>query len=141
MGMPTYDIIGITSHGLFWTVVEVNVALIACCLPTLRPVLSMAALRTLFASFVQSRGSVLNSRKSTHNASRHGRSSASAHTNGNRSRAVSDTGSDISLVDMVRKLGGMYVTREVHVVRDSENDVAVNEKRYIGSGVRGDAIV
>jgi hypothetical protein len=42
MGMPTYDIIGITSHGLFWTVVETHVALIACCLPTLRTLFSKA---------------------------------------------------------------------------------------------------
>jgi hypothetical protein len=51
MGMPTYDIIGITSHGLFWTMVETNVALIAFCLPTLRPILSIAALGTAITSF------------------------------------------------------------------------------------------
>ncbi|KAH3910065.1 hypothetical protein HBI56_127970 [Parastagonospora nodorum] len=51
MGMPIYDIVGITSHGLFWTVVEVNVALIACCLPTLRPILSTVAVVTVTAFF------------------------------------------------------------------------------------------
>jgi hypothetical protein len=50
MGMPTHDIVGITSHGLFWTVVEVNVALVACCLPTMRPILSMRAFRTVYGS-------------------------------------------------------------------------------------------
>ena len=28
MGMPTYDIMGITSHGLFWTVVEFAMVLL-----------------------------------------------------------------------------------------------------------------
>ena len=66
MGMPIYDIVGITSHGLFWTVVEVNVALIACCLPTLRPILSMSAVVTLtafFGSIFKACGCVSGSRK------------------------------------------------------------------------------
>jgi hypothetical protein len=54
MGMPTYDIIGITSHGLFWTVVETHVALIACCLPTLRTLFSKARFSTsLFSKSVR----------------------------------------------------------------------------------------
>jgi ABC-type polysaccharide/polyol phosphate export permease len=64
MGMPTYDIIGIISHCLFWTMVETKVALIACCLPTLRPILSLVAFGTAiasFGSFLQDLGSALGS--------------------------------------------------------------------------------
>ncbi|OJD35321.1 plasma membrane protein pth11-like protein [Diplodia corticola] len=43
MGMPPYDILGITSAGIFWTVVETNVALIACCLPILHSLVKPTA--------------------------------------------------------------------------------------------------
>jgi hypothetical protein len=56
MGMPSHDIVGITSHGLFWTVVEVNIALIACCLPTMRPIMSMRAFRNVFGSRLRADG-------------------------------------------------------------------------------------
>lgn len=133
MGMPTYDIIGITSHGLFWTMVETNVALIACCLPTLRPILSMAAFGTAiasFGSFLQGLGSALGStRTRTQN-------SAASHSTGKFSKLsvslgsvwqnqnskneiieISRNTSDVSLMD-VSKGSAVRVTRETRVTRE-----------------------
>ncbi|KAF2091928.1 hypothetical protein K490DRAFT_31211 [Saccharata proteae CBS 121410] len=50
MGLPIYDIQGISSAALFWTMVETGVAVIASCLPTLRPVLSVTAFSNVLSS-------------------------------------------------------------------------------------------
>lgn len=155
MGMPTYDIIGITSHGFFWGLVEVNVALIACCLPTLRPILSMAAFGTLlasFGSFLQAMGSAMGSSKSvTKNSSANSSGKFSKMSHGTigsgkpRSKErQSDTDSDISLVDIERKAGEVHVAREVHVVHDpycAEFNMDPDEKRYLGNSAHGHADV
>lgn len=36
MGLPTYDVLGIVSAEVFWTMIECTVALIAVCLPAIR---------------------------------------------------------------------------------------------------------
>ncbi|KAL3418483.1 hypothetical protein PVAG01_10199 [Phlyctema vagabunda] len=66
MGMPPYDIIGITSAGLYWTIIEVNVALISCCLPTLHAIFTLANLGSALTNLgrhISSLGSALSSEK------------------------------------------------------------------------------
>lgn len=48
MGLPSYDVVGIISAELFWTMIETGVAVIAACLPTLRP---LSFLSTFGATF------------------------------------------------------------------------------------------
>ncbi|KAH3966488.1 hypothetical protein HBH70_183480 [Parastagonospora nodorum] len=107
MGMPTYDIIGITSHGLFWTMVETNIALIACCLPTLRPILSLAAFGTALASLgslLQGLGSALGSTRSrtTQNSS-----SSSKFSKFSKSVSLGSRGSSSAGKKEVSEIGSM----------------------------------
>ncbi|EUC46253.1 hypothetical protein COCMIDRAFT_36086 [Bipolaris oryzae ATCC 44560] len=127
MGMPTYDIIGITSHGLFWTVVETNVALIACCLLKMRPVFSISGLGSLMVSIgclLQKVGSSVGTRNSKSATSGSGKfskiSAATVLTIGSTPRVRVDhyrsaenyrTGSDISLVEMGNKVETAAVER------------------------------
>jgi hypothetical protein len=131
--MPTYDIIGITSHGLFWTMVETNVALIACCLPTLRPILSMAAFGTAIASlgsFLQGLGSALGSTRtrtqnssashSTGKFSKLSISSGSVWQSQNSKAGIAEISrraSDVSLVEM-GKADAVRVTRVMRATRE-----------------------
>jgi hypothetical protein len=129
MGMPTYDIIGITSHGLFWTMVETNVALIAFCLPTLRPILSMAALGTAIAPlgrFFQGLGSGLGSMRSQTrhfpNSYSTGRSSKlrtslhGAWRSRNSNDAITQLSGNGSKTDLIEMDQGHAVNLERHVV-------------------------
>lgn len=107
MGMPTYDIIGITSHGLFWTMVETNIALIACCLPTLRPILSLAAFGTAIASLgslLQGLGSALGSTRArtTQNSS-----SSSKFSKFSKSVSLGSRGSSAAGKKGVSEIGSM----------------------------------
>jgi hypothetical protein len=127
MGMPTYDIIGITSHGLFWTMVETNVALIAVCLPTLRPILSMSALGNAISSFdclLRGLGSALGSTRSRTQDSPNSRHTGKANKLGaslhsawrsrnskNEITEISRSASKISLVEMGQG-NGVKVTRQ-----------------------------
>lgn len=117
MGMPTYDITGITSHGLFWTVVETNVALIACCLPRIRPMFSISGVGSLMVSmgsFLQKVGSSMGTHNSKSTNSGSGQFSkipvatigSTPHSRANyyRSAEKNPTGSDISLIEMGNKV-------------------------------------
>lgn len=44
LGLPTYDILGIVSAEVFWTMVESTIALIAVCLPAVRKAVAKSAL-------------------------------------------------------------------------------------------------
>lgn len=44
MGYPVYDVVGIVSAEMFWTMVESTVALMAICLPTLKKVFKLSNL-------------------------------------------------------------------------------------------------
>lgn len=165
MGMPTYDIIGITSHGLFWTMIETNVALVACCLPCLRPILSIAAFGTFissFGSFLQDVGSALGSSKLQRqelSSSQSTRELGEDQNPWSRVRAIvlskgSDlkthrSASDASLVEM-RSLNTAVVPRERTATREKsktpdpydiyETDLGVdaNERRRWTLGLDGD---
>ncbi|KAH7094515.1 hypothetical protein FB567DRAFT_556105 [Paraphoma chrysanthemicola] len=152
LGMPTYDIIGITSHGLFWTMVETNIALIACCLPTLRPILSMAAFGTVIASlgsFLQAVGSMLGSQKDTsYGSSGTGKfSKMSTVTIGSAKpsikrfdRETGDSASDISLVEIEKKVAHVQVAQEVVVSHDNAFDLELDERKYLGNSVRATVV-
>lgn len=65
LGLPTYDVVGIVSAEMFWTVIETNVALISICLPSVRSFLGLAissnwirlsSLGRFYRSYVSSRG-------------------------------------------------------------------------------------
>jgi len=142
MGMPPYDIIGITSHGIFWTIVETNVALIACCLPALRPIFKVAA----FGSVLSSLGSMLQIAGSKMGSQ--GASQATGNSSGKFSKisvasagsarpsgkgqyeraVVSRAESDISLVEMQKK-GEVHVTPDPYAVFDMEP-----EERTLNNG-------
>jgi hypothetical protein len=139
MGMPPYDIVGITSHGLFWTVVETNVALIACCLPALQSVLSMTAFGNMLSflgSLLQVAGSKMgsqNSSKSTGNSSGKFDKISGASIGNTRPSAkgqyeravVSRAESDISLVEMQTK-------RNIQITSDAyaETEIEPEENTY-----------
>ncbi|KAM3421340.1 hypothetical protein BST61_g1737 [Cercospora zeina] len=68
MGLPTYDVLGIVSAEVFWTMIECTVALIAVCLPAVRRAVARSALgRALGLSTVsrvlRSMGSLKGTRK------------------------------------------------------------------------------
>jgi hypothetical protein len=44
MGLPTYDILGIVTGEVFWTMIETTIALIAVCLPAVRRIVLSSAL-------------------------------------------------------------------------------------------------
>ncbi|KAJ6278946.1 hypothetical protein J3E71DRAFT_355930 [Bipolaris maydis] len=134
MGMPTYDITGITSHGLFWTVVETNIALIACCLLKIRPVFSISGLGSIMVSmgsFLQKVGSSMGTHNSKSASSGSGQFSkisvatigSKPHSRANyyRSAGKDPTGSDISLVEMGN-----------HVQCNSRNDSSIKEEEQSG---------
>jgi hypothetical protein len=134
MGMPTYDIIGITSHGLFWTVVETNVALIACCLPTMRPILSIAAFGTVissFGSFLQALGSRLNTQKSSYNSVNGNFSKISVTTTGSK-RPSRDT-SDVNLVEREKTDEEVRATRDPYGVFEMDRE----ERKYFSRSSAG----
>lgn len=156
MGMPTWDIIGITSHGLYWTVVETNVALIACCLPTLRPILSMAAFGTVlasFGSFLQGLGSKMGSSKGTTQNStgssgtgKFSKFSAASKSSVSKKKkrnndSLDDTASDVSLVEL-EKSNGVRVAHGVAVSHENYNafDLELEEKKYSGNDARTSAV-
>ena len=122
--MPTYDSLGITSHGLFWTFVETNVALIACCLPTMQPLLSLTAI----SSFLQGFGSRMSSQKTPQNtATSSGKfSNMDAVTIG--SARPSRHTSDISLMAIGNKEG--EVAPEIRGTPDPYVDW--EERKYLG---------
>jgi hypothetical protein len=158
MGMPTYDIIGITSHGLFWTVVETNVALIACCLPKIRSVLSIAGLGGIMVSMgslLQRMGSSMSSQNSkggSNGSSGSGQfsklskiSAATTFTVGSTPRsqlghyrAEKDrTGSDINLVEMGRGMGNKVEAAATLEKRQSPDlyegyTVDLEDRKYLG---------
>ncbi|CAN9124011.1 unnamed protein product [Alternaria alternata] len=149
MGMPTYDITGITSHGLFWTVVETNVALIACCLPKLRPVLSMAGLGSLMVSMgslLQRMGSSMGTQNSNSASNGSGQfskiSAATVVTVGSkprsqlghyRSQEKDRTGSDISLVEMGNKVeAAAVVEKQVSPDPYDTYEVDLEDRKYLG---------
>lgn len=63
MGLPSYDILGIVSAEVFWTMIESTVALIAVCLPAIRKAVAKSTLGrvlglgTLTRVFRSSKGS------------------------------------------------------------------------------------
>jgi hypothetical protein len=134
MSMPTYDILGITSHGLFWTVVETNVALTACCLPAMRPFLSLAAI----SSFLQALSLRVSSQKTLQNiANSSGKfSKMDAVTIG--SARLSRNTSDISLVAIGNK--EREAAPEIRGTSDSY-EAEREERKYLGrSSVIGDLV-
>lgn len=42
LGLPSYDVLGIVSAEIFWTIIESTVAIIAVCLPAIKKVVSIA---------------------------------------------------------------------------------------------------
>ncbi|KAF7191045.1 hypothetical protein HII31_07560 [Pseudocercospora fuligena] len=116
MGVPTYDILGIVSAEMFWTMVETTVAVIAVCLPAIRKVASFTAFGKWWR--LTSIGRYYHSRKS-----------------GNRSLATPDielgTKGTVTSMDVPLKLD-MVTTKEIetHVtVTTCEN--CGSEKRSI----------
>lgn len=149
MGMPTYDITGITSHGLFWTVVETNIALIACCLPKLRSVLSMAGLGSLMVSMgslLQKMGSSMGTQNSKSTSNGSGQfskiSAATVVTVGStprsqmghyRSAEKDRTGSDISLVEMGNKVETAAVIEKPVSPDPYEGyELDLEDRKYLG---------
>ncbi len=149
MGMPTYDIIGITSHGLFWTVVETNVALIACCLPKLRSVLSIAGLGSIMVSMgslLQRMGSSMGTQNFNSASNSSGQfskiSAATTITIGSTPRsqmghyrtAEKDrTGSDISLVEMGNKVETAAVMEKQLTLDPYETyGLELEDRKYLG---------
>ncbi|KAI4938271.1 hypothetical protein J4E85_000710 [Alternaria conjuncta] len=154
MGMPTYDIIGITSHGLFWTVVETNVALIACCLPKIRSVLSLAGLGSIMmsmGSLLQKMGSSMgtqNSKSASNGSNGSGQfsklskiSAATTVTVGSTPRSQlghyrlekERSDSDINLVDLKglgNKTDAEAVALEKGMSPDSYEDL--EDRKYLG---------
>ncbi|KAL3426737.1 hypothetical protein PVAG01_00246 [Phlyctema vagabunda] len=51
LGLPNYDVVGIISSEIFWTMVETGVAVIAACLPTIRRSLSNTVISSVFRSW------------------------------------------------------------------------------------------
>ncbi|EKG13575.1 hypothetical protein MPH_09271, partial [Macrophomina phaseolina MS6] len=50
VGLPNYDVVGIVSAEMFWTMIETTVALIACCLPTVKSAVNFGAVGRYLAS-------------------------------------------------------------------------------------------
>lgn len=48
LGLPAYDILGLVSAEMFWTMIETTVALIAVCLPAIRKVVRLASFGDYF---------------------------------------------------------------------------------------------
>lgn len=144
MGMPTYDIIGITSFGIYWAVVETNVALIACCLPTLRPILSMAPFSTVAASvgsIIQAMGTAMGTQRNTPNNSnapsgRFSRLAVVTIGSGGRVPKPRDYHdhytSEVSLVDLERNSDHVDTRDEVVIYGQTEKiKTNIVEKRHL----------
>lgn len=131
MGMPTWDIIGITSHGLYWTVVGTNVALIACCLPVLRPITRTSIFVKTLGAFSQKLGTCMGCRRGARDASKeyssnHNKSKRSpvvtVGSAGKRDRIgchIDDLPSDSSLIQLGKMLGVEQDAPDPHTSHDA----------------------
>ena len=52
LGLPSYDILGIVSFVLFWQLIQIGVAMVACCLPAMRPLVQDIPPKSFLGSLV-----------------------------------------------------------------------------------------